>query len=113
MLDEERLQEVEDVLGTFCRKRPPAQIRNEIQYVYRVEARGVVLAERRPAYRADLGWTESPVAKFRFTKKWSQWALYWRDRHQRWHEYDLVPPAERLATLFAEVMRDPTGIFWG
>jgi len=113
MLKKEQLREIEDVLGTFCREEPPARVRSKLQFVFRVEARAVVLAERRPAFGADLGWTEGPVAKFRYTKSRSEWSLYWRDRHGSWHEYDLLPPAKRLATLFVEVRRDPTGIFWG
>ena len=34
-------------------------------------------------------------------------------RNLRFHEYDLVPPTNRIDDLLAEIDRDPTSIFWG
>jgi len=42
-----------------------------------------------------------------------RWTLYWRDRNQRWHKYDLIAPSPDILTLLDEVDRDPTCIFWG
>lgn len=113
MLAVEQRLEVDTVLGEFCRREPPAHIRSKLEYAVRIDGSAATLVTLRPAFRADIGRTESPVARFRFTKTTGQWTLYWRDRNGRWHCYDLRPPARRLATLFAEVQHDPTGIFWG
>lgn len=113
MLAKLQLEEVDAVLGEFCRREPPPHIRAKLQYAARVDGNAVTLVERRPAFGADVGWTESPVARFRFVASRSEWQLFWRDRNLRWHRYVSARPAKRLATLFEVVQRDPTGIFWG
>jgi len=113
VLPEAQQQEVDAVLGDFCRHQPPAHVRPQLEYAVRFEGNAVTLVELRPAFRADVGRTESPVARFRFTGTTGTWRLFWRDRNLHWHRYERVQPAKALATLMAEVQRDPTGIFWG
>lgn len=113
MLPQTQAQEVEQVLGEFCRREPPPHVRSQLEYAVRIDGNAVTLVELRPAFRADIGRTESLVARFRFNAKEGLWQLFWRDRNLWWHRYSRVRPARRLATLFAEVRRDPTGIFWG
>jgi len=113
MLLEPQLREVDDVLGEFCRHEPPLEVRPKLEYAVRIDGSAVTLVELRPAFRAEIGRTESLVARFRFVATTSTWHLFWRDRNSRWHRYERVRPAKQLATLFAEVRRDPTGIFWG
>lgn len=113
MLTEAQLKEVDDVLGEFCRREPPAHVRPELEYAVRIDGDPATLVELRPAFRAEVGRTESPVARFRFTKSSGTWQLFWRDRNSRWHRYDQLPPTKRLAPLLDEVRRDPAHIFWG
>ena len=113
MLTEPQVTEVESVLGEFCRREPPAHVRDELRYAVRIDGNAVTLVESRPVFRAEIGWRDSPVARFRFNRTAGTWSLFWRDRNLRWHRYERVRPAKRLATLFAEVRRDPTHIFWG
>lgn len=113
VLAEPQRREVADVLGEFCRREPPEEMRSELQYAVRIDGNAATLVERRPAFRAEVGWTESPVARFQYNATSSTWQLFCRDRNGRWHRYTLKRPAKRLATLFAEVRSDPTGIFWG
>jgi hypothetical protein len=55
----------------------------------------------------------SPIVRLRYTNRTELWQLYWRDSNLRWHVYDLALPSRDLATLLAEVDRDPVSIFWG
>lgn len=41
------------------------------------------------------------------------WALYWRDRNNRWHEDYEIEPSRNLDDLLSEVQEDPTGVYWG
>ena len=61
----------------------------------------------------DRSWTRGPVAQFRYDDDSLRWTLYWRDRDQRWFEYDRIEPSIELADLLEEVNADPAGIFWG
>jgi hypothetical protein len=54
-----------------------------------------------------------PVARLRYTKAIRHWSLYWRDRHARFHAYDLLPPSPHVDDLLREIDSDPTAIFWG
>lgn len=93
----------------------PPDVRNELRYEIDVGDRVITVLECRPPWREGLGteWTRSPICRFRYTKVRKQWSLYWRDRHQKFHEYDLIDPTPHLSQLIAHVDEDPTGIFWG
>jgi hypothetical protein len=99
----------------WCRARVPEHVRDEIRVEVDVAQRHVTIMECRPPWRADTGsaWTRFPIARLRYTKATRLWSLYWRDRNQRFHEYDRVPATEDVEELLAEVDRDPTAIFWG
>jgi hypothetical protein len=113
MLKESQLREVDEIIREFCRREPPPNVRAKLEYAVRIDGNAATLVELRPAFRADIGRTESPVARFRFTAATATWRLFWRDRKGRWHRYPRARPVKRLATLFAEVRRDSTRIFWG
>jgi hypothetical protein len=49
----------------------------------------------------------------RYTNVRKQWSLYWRDRHLKFHGYDLVAPTPHLEELIDYVANDRSGIFWG
>ena len=40
------------------------------------------------------------------------WALYWRNRNERWFRYPDVDPSKDIRSLLDEIDADPTGIFW-
>jgi hypothetical protein len=47
-----------------------------------------------------------PQRRFPYTKARKDWSLYWRDRHLKFHEYDLVEPTPHIDELIEEVKRD-------
>lgn len=108
-----QVAEVSDLLSRYSDARVPPGVREEIRLGFRINGNSVTLFETRPRFQRPEEWAESPVARFRYNKSQSEWALFWRDRNQRWHRYDLKRPSKRLQTLLNEVDRDPTGIFWG
>ncbi|MGH3645687.1 MAG: DUF3024 domain-containing protein [Micromonosporaceae bacterium] len=48
-----------------------------------------------------------------YTKSRREWTLYWCDRNERWHRYDLIDPSPTIVPLLDELDRDPTCIFFG
>jgi hypothetical protein len=58
-------------------------------------------------------WTRFPIARLRYAKATRQWAVYWRDRHLRFHLYDRIASSPRIDDLLQETDRDPAAIFWG
>jgi hypothetical protein len=49
----------------------------------------------------------------RYTKATGLWAIYWRDRHLKFHEYKRKRPTKSVQALldYLETSGDP--IFWG
>jgi hypothetical protein len=99
----------------WCEQRVPAHVRDQVRVECDVGLRHLTIVECRPPWRpeADPEWTRLPVARLRYTKAIRRWSLYWRDRHARFHAYDLLPPSPHVDDLLREIDSDPTAIFWG
>lgn len=98
----------------WCAERVPERARHQVRVECEVAPRHLTIVERRVPWRKDgPEWTRFPVARMRYTKTSRSWALYWRDRNLRFHEYDLTAPSASIGELLAAIDSDPTGIFWG
>jgi hypothetical protein len=47
------------------------------------------------------------------TKSTGQWAIYWRDRHLKFHEYKRKRPAKSVQALLDHIETSGDPIFWG
>ena len=92
---------VSKLLAEYCDKRTPASISDQLELRFRPDGNSVVLYERRPHWKRPGEWTEGGVAKFRYFVGRQKWALYCRDRYERWHRYDLIDES----VLFDDVSR--------
>jgi len=99
----------------FCEQRVPPHALHQVPVEADVSANTVTIVERRAPWREDYGpdWTSLGVARLRYVAKHHHWVLYWRDRNERWHQYDLIEPSPNILALLDEIDRDPTGNFWG
>jgi hypothetical protein len=99
----------------WCAERVPEHARHQVRVECELAPRHLTVLERRAPWRDDLGpeWTSFPIARLRYTVASKSWTLYWRDRHLRFHLYDLIEPSSSVDDLLAEIDRDPTCIFWG
>ncbi len=103
----------EKKIAAFCDGRVPPELHDKLRHGFRFRGNSATLFETRPWFQNPKKWRELVVAQFRFDEQAKTWALYCRDRNERWHSYDLVDPTANLDALLEEVDRDPTGIFWG
>jgi hypothetical protein len=101
------------LLEPVCRLPADPAVQAQLRIEYRLEGPTIVLFESRPRYFRPEEWGEEPVAKFRYVASRNCWQLFCMHRDLKWHRYGLLPEAESLAELVAEVRRDPSGIFWG
>jgi hypothetical protein len=99
----------------FCEEHVPPHVRDQVRLEVEVGPGTLTIVERRPPWNADFGpeWSRSPVVRFRHNSRTKLWTLYWRDRNERFHRYDLHPPSRSIDALLEEVKRDPTSLFWG
>lgn len=103
-------------IRTFCRKRAPAEIGDELRLEFGFRGHAVTIYELRSPWAPhvmDPEWMKVPVAQFRYDDASRLWTLYFCDRSSRWHPCDEIPPSTKLDDLIAEVDEDATGIFWG
>ena len=100
---------------TQTRSPAPNEMQDVLTEICREGARKMLAAalEESDHWRRAGEWTESPVAKFRFSRKTDLWTLFCRDRHGKWYRFKPAEPARDLQELVRHVDRDPTGIFWG
>ncbi len=99
----------------YCEQRVPPHALDQVRIELDVTDRAVTVVECRAPWREDYGpeWTRRGIARLRYTAKHKHWTLYWSDRNQRWHKYDLIAPTPDVLALLDELDRDPTCIFWG
>ena len=100
-------------LDKFC-QRVPADIRDQLSYLWKVRGNQVTLFERRPTWRGEPGeFTERAFDRFQFDPSTHHWMLKWSDRNGRFHPYEGVESIRSFDRLVEEVESDPTGIFLG
>ena len=49
----------------------------------------------------------------RYTKSTGLWAIYWRDRNLKFHEYNRKRPTKNLQALLDHIETSGDPIFWG
>jgi DNA-binding transcriptional ArsR family regulator len=55
----------------------------------------------------------SLAARLRYTKSTGQWAIYWRDRNLKFHEYKRKRPTKNVQALLDHIETSGDPIFWG
>lgn len=106
-------QLIDQKLTSYCRKKIPAHLHNEIRLEFKSRGNTVTLFESRPAFGMPEKWVEIPVAQFRYDPDHNMWSLFCADRNSRWHPDMEIAPVKEYDRLLEEIDRDPTGIYRG
>jgi hypothetical protein len=99
--------------GFLLRRRPPPEIRPQLDLGYRVAGQSVVLFETRPVWDDPTRTIELPFAKATFVRTRGHWALYWRRSDLKWHGYEPRPDVLTIEEFVAVVERDELHCFFG
>jgi hypothetical protein len=94
-------------------RRPPADVRSQLDLGFRVADQSVEIFEIRPQWNQPEIRRERPVAKATFVKRESIWRVFWQRRDLKWHRYDPAPSVGSLEAFLALVNEDDHGCFWG
>lgn len=94
-------------------RRPPAHIRKELDFGYRIENQSVVLFEIRPEWRNPQNIIEIPFAKTTFVKKDKEWKVFWQRQDLKWHSYPPAPRVRYFEEFLALVKEDSHACFFG
>ena len=108
------LARIDKTMAEFLgRIRPPAHIRDQLDFIYRIEGQSIEILEVRPRWRAPSEKTEMPFAKTTFVKSQGTWKVYWRRADGKWHRYEPNAEAGTLTELLAVIEKDEYGCFFG
>ncbi len=93
----------------FCKEKSPPEHVDRVRVEPTVRGRTVTIVEHE---LFDEDWLDIMVARLKYDTDTAHWTLYWPDRNGRFHRYEDLRPGP-VASLLAEVDRDPFGSFWG
>jgi len=108
------LKRIEKEIKAFIEKRrPPVEIRNEVDLSYKIDKFSILIFEIRPIWNNPKEKMEIPVAKATFVKATNIWKIFWKRADLKWHKYDPLPDVKTMKEFIAEVDKDQYGCFWG
>jgi hypothetical protein len=99
----------------WCDAQVPQNMRDRVRVECEVAPRHLTIVELHPPWEEpnDGEWMRLIVARLHYRRTAGTWHLYWADRNERLHEYDLCAPSAHVEDLLREIDDDPTCIFWG
>lgn len=71
----------------WARERVPEHLWDQVKVEADASDRYVDIVEVRPPWDGVGEHTRFPIARLRYTKASGLWAIYWRDRNLKFHEY--------------------------
>lgn len=105
---------VEMLVEAFLdRRRLPPELREKLDFGYRLEDRAVEIFEIRPDYRDKSVIVEGPVARAVYLQRTKEWRVYWHRADQKWHLYEPKSSVNSIEEFLELVDKDPHGCFWG
>ena len=96
------------------KRRPPPELRAQIDIGFRVEGQSIVIFELHPDWMdGSAAMLERTLAKATYSKKTALWAIYWMKADLKWHRYPPVPAVGKLEAFISILDKDEHGSFWG
>lgn len=113
-LTNEQIKEIEQAAAKYMYyNRPPLEIRDQLDFGYRIEDQNVYLFEIRPRWDKHEEKTETPVAKTTYIKSKNLWKIYWMRGNLKWYHYEPVPFVKTISGFFDLVTEDALNCFFG
>lgn len=113
-LSEFEIKRLEKIVGQYIeKKRPPADIRDEVDLAFKIEGQSVIIFEIRPAWNNPKEKMELPVAKATYVKSQNVWKIYWHRADMKWHGYDPEPEVDTIEDFLKVVEEDKYACFFG
>jgi hypothetical protein len=108
------LEHVTDIVSRFIEaRRPPPEIRDQVDLAYRIVNQNVDIYEVRPAFRSPGKTMETPIARVTYVRSQFGWRIMWMRQDLKWHTYEPDPFVRFLQQALAIVSEDKYGCFWG
>lgn len=97
------------------RRRPPEDIRDELDLGYQIDTddQSLQVHEIRPHWQNPDETLETPVVKVKYVKPRNIWKLYWMRADGNWHKYEPAAEVGSLDKALEIVDEDEYHCFWG
>lgn len=105
---------IEKELKAFIKKRrPPIEIRNQVDLDFKIEKYSVIIYEIRPIWNKPEKKVNIPIAKATYNKTNNLWKIYWQRADLKWHKYEPNSEVKSVGEYITIVDKDEYGCFWG
>ena len=91
----------------------PKRVQDKVRIGYVAKGMAITLFEQRSYFKSKTIWTKSDIARVRYRKSDGTRTLYCRDRNNKWHGYDPLPPTPDFGAVLRGSRQTRRGIFWG
>jgi len=109
----EQNKEIKAAMAKFMYfHRPPVDIRDKLDFGYRIEGQSLILFEIRPSWKNSAEKIESPFVKTTFVRSKNMWKIYWLRGNLKWYPYD-PPHVKNISRFFELVAEDKHHCFFG
>lgn len=99
--------------GFVERKRPPKDIRNQLDIGYTYSNGTFEIFEIRPQWNNPEKILHHSVAKATYFKSQQHWKLYWKRAGGKWEYYDPATILPNITDVLLCIENDVHGCFWG
>jgi hypothetical protein len=113
-MSEFEIKRIEKLVGQYIEtRRPPMEVRDQVDLSFRVEKQSVIIFEIREVWNDRERKVEIPIAKATYVKSKRIWKLYWQRADQKWHGYEPTPETESIEEFLSVIEKDEWCCFWG
>jgi hypothetical protein len=113
-LSEFEIKRCEKLVAEFIQeRRPPAHLRAELDFAFRIDGQSVEIYSIRPHWSDRRKKLEHPIAKATYNKSKRNWKVFWQRADLRWHGYQPHPLAASIEEFLDIVREDSHACFFG
>jgi hypothetical protein len=94
-------------------KRPPVELRDQLDLGYSFKNNEVILFEVRPQWNDESKMNEYPFARCKYVKTQQIWKIYWMRASGQWELYEPNPTVTDIDSFIETVESDAHSCFFG
>lgn len=95
------------------KRRPPVEIRDELDIGYSYENNTLEIFEIRPQWNDKNVIRHHPIARAKLVKSKNVWKVYWMRANLKWAAYQPEPEVKGVERFLEIVDQDAFGCFFG
>jgi hypothetical protein len=107
------LDVIEAMENFIARKRPPENIRHQVDLSYKIEDQSIIVFEIRPRWNKPEEKVEGYIGKTTCVKAKNHWKVFWLRADLKWHSYQPQPTVNSLKDFIKLIEEDKHHCFWG